>query len=41
MEVIFSNGVQYSIEFIKLILVVVGILNIRVKKIINTIFGFH
>ena len=39
MEVMFSNGVQYSIEFIKLILVVVGILNIRVKKSINTIFG--
>ncbi len=39
MEVMFSNGVQYSIEFIKLILVVVGILNIRVKKSINTVFG--
>lgn len=39
MEVVFSNGVQYSFEFIKLILVVVGILNIRVKKSVNIIFG--
>lgn len=39
MEVVFSNGVQYSIEFIKLILVVVCILDIRVKKNISLIFG--
>ena len=39
METVFSNGVQYSIEFIKLILVVVCILNIRVKRSINVIFG--
>lgn len=39
METVLSNGVQYSIEFIKLILVVACILNIRVKKSINVIFG--
>lgn len=39
MGVVFSNGVQYSIEFIKLILVVACILNIHVKKSINVIFG--
>ena len=39
MEIMFSNGVRYSVEFIKLILVVVCILNIRVKRSINIIFG--
>ena len=39
MEIMFSNGVRYSVEFIKLILVVVCILNIRVKKRVNIIFG--
>ena len=39
METVFSNGVQYSVEFIKLILVVVCILHIRVKKSVNAIFG--
>lgn len=39
MEVIFSNGVRYSIEFIKLILVVVNILDIQIKKGINVVFG--
>ena len=39
MEVVFSNGVQYSVEFIKLILVVVCILNVHIKKSINTLFG--
>lgn len=39
MEIMFSNGVRYSIEFFKLILVVACILDIRVKKSINIIFG--
>ncbi len=39
MEVVFSNGVQYSIEFIKLILAVVCILNICVKKSVYILFA--
>ncbi len=39
MEMVFSNGVQYSIEFIKLVLVLVGILNMQVKKNINVLFA--
>lgn len=38
MEVMISNGLRYSIEFIK-ILLAVHILNIRVKKQINLLFA--
>lgn len=39
MDVIILNGMQFSIEFIKVLLVVVNCLNIRVTKKINNIFS--
>ena len=38
MEIVLLNGVRYSIEFIKLMLVVVFILNLEMKKRLNHFF---
>ena len=38
MEIVLLNGVRYSVEFIKLMLVVVFILNLEMKKRLNHFF---
>lgn len=40
MEIVLLNGVRYSVEFIKLMLVVVFILNLEMKKRLNHFFIF-